>query len=213
MRRDGSNPTRRNVLRTLGATAVAGAGLAAASGSASAIETKHRLARAYSDEGALRAAFEEHGSALRETLVAEGVVGESFDFGDVDFRIDPDETGLRPSAADGVAGVTAFQEDGEFTAFGSVSTSTDTHDLALFVQPERGEVYALAEPKSGDRRITVTGSGATASSCQHTECASCCQEDYRTEKTYDCCITDEGCVVIDSNCGCFDCDCGDLTTC
>lgn len=213
MSRDDAHPTRRNVLRKLGATAAVGAGLVGASGTASAIEVKHRLTRAYSDEEQLRAAFERHGDGLRDALVAEGVVDESFDFADVTFDIDSDETGLEPAADDGVAGVTAFREDGVFTAFGSVSTSSDTHDIALFVQPERGEAYALAEPKSGDRRIGVTESGASTSSCRHTECESCCDENYRTEKTYDCCIEECCCVVVDSSCGCFDCDCGDISTC
>jgi len=213
MSRHDTRPTRRNVLRRLGAAAAVGAGLGATTGTATAIETKHRLSQAYSDEEELRAAFERHGDGLRDALVAEGVVGSNFDFGDLAFDVDPDETGLEPSAADGVAGVTAFREDGEFTAFGSVSTSTDTHELALFVQPQRGKTYALAEPKAGDRRIGVTESGTSTESCQYTECESCCDENYRTEKTYDCCIEECCCVVIDSSCECFDCDCGDISTC
>lgn len=212
MSRD-THPSRRNVLRTLGAAAAAATGVGAAVGTASAVETKRQLARAYSDESSLRAAFERHGDGLRDALVAEGVVDERFDFGDLAFEVDPDETGLDPSAADGVAGVTAFREDGEFTAFGSVSTSSDTHDLALFVQPQRGEAYALAEPKAGDRRIGVTGSGVSTGGCTYTECTSCCEEDYRTEKTYDCCIAEDECFVVDSSCSCFDCDCGSATTC
>lgn len=206
---------RRSVLKTIGATAVVGAGLGAASGTVTALKTKQQLTRSYSDEGRLRTAFQRHGDDLRATLVDEGFVGENFDFGSVEFELDAEVTGLEPKADDRLAGVTAIREEGTFTAFGMASTSSDTHEVALFVQPERETAYALVEPKDADDRFIVTDAGVSPTgTCDDTDCGTCCTENYRTWKNYECdayC----NCSVVETDCGsnCFDCDCGDLTTC
>lgn len=198
---------RRSVLKTIGATALAGAGLGAVSGSAAAIESKRQLTRGYHDEFRLRTAFEQHGAGLRETLLDAGFVAEDFDFRSVDFELDADVTGLEPSSDDRRAGVTAVYEEGTMTAFGMVSTSSDTHDISLYVQPERDEAYALVEPKSGDDRFIVTESGVSPQGCSYQTCGSCCADGYSTLKTYNCDSNCRNCSLYDTDCGCSDDDC------
>lgn len=214
MSHDDKRLDRRTVLKALGTTAAVGTGLAAGTGGAAAMKTKQHLAASYADEGSLRAAFEAHGDDLLAELRAAGVVGESFDFGDVDFAIDPDETGLGPTAADGLAGVSAVHEEGVFTAFGSVSTSSDTHEIALYVQPERGLAYARATPKSGGDTLRVSGDGVSPEGCSYTECGSDCSTCYDTKKYYNCDPDCTGCDLYDTDCSCCDCDaCPDCSAC
>lgn len=207
MSRNDSEFDRRSVLKTIGATAFAGAGLGAATGSASAVESKRRLTRGYRDEFRLRTAFEQHGAGLRAALVDAGFVADDFDFGSVDFELDANVTGLEPTSDDRRAGVTAVYEDGTPTAFGMVSTSSDAHEISLYVQPERDEAYALVEPKAGDDRFIVLESGVTPQGCSYQSCGSCCDSGYSTLKTYNCDPNCQNCSLYDTDCGCSDDGC------
>lgn len=203
--RDNTNQIdRRSVLKALGTTAMVGAGLGAASGSGAARVADDSLARAYAHETRLRFAFEQHGEGVRQTLVDEGFVAEGFDFWSVQFALDGDVTGLEPSAGDQLAGVTAVVEDGTPTAFGMASTSSDTHEIALFVQPERDEAYALVESKDGGDRMLVTESGVTPTGCSYQTCGSCCGTNYKTLKTYNCDPDCTNCSLYDTECSCKD---------
>lgn len=198
---------RRSVLKTMGSAAIVGAGLVGSSGSAGAIETKRRLTRTYSVESRLQAAFAQHGQGLVASLVENGIVSADFDLDSVEFAIDEEVTGLEPTAQDRLAGVTAIREDGTYTAFGMASTSSETHDIALYVQPEREEAYAIVEPKAGDERLIVTESGVTPAGCKGSECGYCCDPENRTLKKYQCDSTCTDCWVSSSSCSCADLAC------
>lgn len=204
--REGVNFDRRTVLKTASAAAVVGAGTAASSTSAAAMRTKQELAAAYADEGELRAAFEQHGDDLVDALHESGVVDASFGLDDLAFDLDGDVTGLDPTDPDRLAGVTAVKEGGTFTAFGMVSTSSDTHEIALYVQPERGVAYARAEPKDGGDPFLVSGDGVSPEGCYIDQCGdacSCCC--WVTRKTYSCDSNCENCYLYDTDCSCNVC--------
>lgn len=213
MRNDSNQIGRRNVLKMLGSTAAAGVSVAATSGTAVATETRNRLVRAYSDERRLRAAFQQHGEGLRRTLVDEGVVPEDFDFGTLTFDLDSDVSSLEPAARDGLAGVTAVEREGVYSALGIASASSATHDIALFVQPEREKAYALVEPKAGDEQLLATDSGAQLTGdCFYTTCTNeCCADATAIEDQWSCRIDGSGnctdCEVTGTSCNCPDCSC------
>jgi hypothetical protein len=213
MSRDDRHLDRRSVLKAIGSTAAVGAGLGAASSSAAAIETRNRLLRSYSDEQRLQSAFQEHAGGLRRALADEGIVAEDFDFGELSFEIDAEVSGLEPAAQDGLAGVTAVERNGVQTALGIVSASTDTHDLALFVQPELERAYALVEPKAGDERFLATDLGVQPTGdCFYTECTNdCCADATAIEQEWQCRLDRSGnctdCEITGTSCNCHDCDC------
>ena len=195
------------MLKTLGTTAIVGAGLGAASGIGAA-RTGDELARAYADESRLRVAFAQHGEGLRRTLVDEGFVSENFDFGSVEFDVDEAVTGMEPSAEDRLAGVTTIGETGTRTALGMASTSSDSHEIALFVQPERDEAYALVEPRGGGDRFVVTEDEVSPRACTGTVCTdSCCGDGIAYEETYECNSDCSDCWVTERSCGCDNCSC------
>lgn len=209
---------RRSVLKTIGSTAVAGIALGATSGSAAAIKTPHHLETAYSDPTRLRFAFAQHGEGVRQTLIENGIVAEDFDFGDLTFGVDTSVNGLEAEAADHSATVTAHTVEGTMTAIGAVSTSTDTHDITLYVQPERDEAYAFVDPKNSDERFVATDSELEPSSCGWAECTSnCCAEDTATKEYWECTIDGSGnctdCFISDTACSCSDCSCGSENVC
>lgn len=209
MSSDDNRLDRRSVLKTIGSAAVAGVGVSATTGTVAAVQTKRRLTRAYSDETRLRFAFEQHGEGLRQTLVDEGFVAEDFEFGALDFDVDPEVIGVEPTADDRLAGVAAITQDGTATAFASVSTSSDTHDISLFVQPERDEAYALVEPKGGGDRVLVTEDEVSPQGCSYEGCTTdCCGGDKEAYyKTWDCDSNCENCKVVDASCTCETCEC------
>lgn len=203
MQGDNERLDRRSVLKTIGATAVVGTGLTTTTGTV--VAESDRLARNYRNERRLRVAFEQHGAGLREQLAKAGFVGEEFDFGDVDFSIDADVTGLEPAAEDRLAGVTGTVEEGTVTALGMVSTSSGTHDIGLYVQPERDDAYALVEPKEGDQRFIVTDAEVTPQGCSYTSCVEeCCSENYKKSNTYNCDPNCTNCSVYSTDCACSD---------
>lgn len=206
---DGTRLDRRTVLQSLCAAATVGTGLTAAAGSAAAttIQRKRDLTRRYHDPDSLRSAFAEHGGPLRETLVSEGVVPADFRFEDLAVDLDGDVTGLEPTADDRRAGVSAMVEDGTTTALGMASTSTDTHEIALFVQPEREEAYALVEPRDGGDRLLVNGDDVTPTGCFYETCHSCCAVGYSTKKRHECDSDCQNCSVTETSCSCSDCGC------
>ncbi|WP_128478423.1 hypothetical protein [Halorussus pelagicus] len=196
---------RRTMLKRIGTTAAVGAGLVSTTGGAAATaREKARLVGEYHDERALRSAFERHGRDLRETLVDEGFVPEDFEFRALDVGLDSEVTGLEPTAADSLAGVTAIREEGTTTALATVSASSSTHELALFVQPERETAYALVEPKSGGDRLLVDESGVTPTGCRYQTCGSSCADNYSTLKNYNCDVNCRNCKVYDTECACPD---------
>jgi len=201
---DSNRLDRRSVLKALGTTAAVGTGLAASTGSAAA-----QVARAYGDESSLRAAFEAHGGDLRDTLVAEGIVRDERVFGDLAVDLDDEVAGLEPTAADSLAGVTGVREGGTTTALGAISTSSDTHDIALYVQPQRGEAYARVTPKGGGDTFLVNGDGVSPEGCEYTECvdegdctSSYC---YTKKKYYSCDSNCRNCSVYKTDCSCYVC--------
>ncbi|MFC4449927.1 hypothetical protein [Halorussus aquaticus] len=203
MHGDNKRLDRRSVLKTIGAAAVVGTGLTTTTGTV--VAESDRLARNYRNERRLRVAFEQHGAGLRQQLVDAGFVSEEFDFGDVNFDIDPDVTGLEPTAEDRLAGVTGTVEKETVTALGMASTSSDTHEIGLYVQPERDEAYALVEPKDGDRRFIVTDSEVTPQGCSYTGCVEeCCAENYKKQNTYNCDQNCRNCYVYSTDCACSD---------
>lgn len=208
MRDNNDQLDRRSVLKALGTTAMVGAGLGAASGSGAARSRDDTLARAYADETRLGFAFAQHGEGLRQTLVDEGFVAEDFDFRSLRFDLDERVTGLEPTAENGLAGVAAIVEEGTPTAFGMASTSSDTHEIALFVQPERDEAYAFVEPKDGGDRVVVTENQVSPRGCTGTTCTdSCCGDGIAYEETYECNSDCSDCWVTDRSCGCDNCEC------
>lgn len=199
---------RRTVLKRIGATATVGAGLASTTGSATAtMREKTQLVNQHHDTQSVRSVFARHGEDLRAKLVDRGFITEDFEFESLPVELDSEVTGLDPTAKDARAGVTAIHEDGVTTALATLSASSATHEIALFVQPERDKAYALVEPKSGDDRVLVSESGISPTGCSYQTCGSCCDEDYSTLKTYDCDSNCENCEVVDTDCGCEDCDC------
>jgi hypothetical protein len=198
---------RRSVLKAIGTTAVVGAGLGSVTGSAVAQSEADQLARNYDDETRLRFAFEQHAGGVRQTLVDEGIVAEDFDFGTLEFDLDSGAKGLEPTAEDRLAGVTGLV-DGPTSAFGFVSTSSDTHEISLYVQPERDDAYALVEPLGGGERLLVQESSVSPTGCTYTECQNeCCTEDYKEKYYYDCDSNCQNCVVYDQDCSCKDTIC------
>lgn len=202
---DDTRLDRRTVLKALGSTAAVGTGFTAGTGGAAAQAT-----RAIGNESALREAFEHHGDDLRETLVAEGFVPADFAFADLAFDLDPAVSGLDPGDADRLAGVTAVAGDGTITALGMVSASSDTHDLALYVQPGRGKAYARATPKDGGDTLKVSGDGVTPEGCTYTSCnedGTCdSYQCFINRDHYSCDSSCRNCDVYKSDCGCCDCN-------
>lgn len=199
---------RRTVLKRIGATATVGAGLASTTGSAAAtMKEKTHLVNRHHDAQSVRSVFARHGNGLRAKLVDEGFVSEEFEFESLAVELDSEVNGLAPTAEDARAGVTAIHEEGTTTALATLSASSDTHEIALFAQPERDRAYALVESKSGDDRVLVSESGVSPTGCSYQTCGSCCDEDYSTEKTYNCDSNCENCEVVDTDCACQDCNC------
>lgn len=197
---------RRSVLKILGATAVAGAGLGVASGLGAARTRKDAHARAYADERRLRTVFAQHGEGLRQTLVDEGVLPRDFDFGSVSFDVDDDVRSLEPVGEDRHASVTAHDVRGTRTAILALSKRTDSHDVTLYVQPERDEAYAVVEPQDSDERFVATEDAVTTADCDFDVCTnSCCDSYSATEEHWDCQEEAGGCgncYVTDLGCNC-----------
>lgn len=199
MSNDSGSFDRRTVLQTIGATALLGVGTVAASGSESTIEVKRRLTAAYADEDRLRAALAEHAGAVVATLREEGFLGAGFDVAALNLELDPDAGGVAPTAADGRAGVSAVVRDGTATALGMVSTSSEDHDVSLYVQPQREEAYAFVEPKGGGDRLVVTAGDVEPLGWSYTSCEGCCMTETVTKVTWNC---TDACRVYDTDCGC-----------
>lgn len=198
---------RRTVLKSIGATAALGTGFASTTGSAAATDPKkRRLADEYRDGQNLISAFERHGGDLRATLVAEGFVGEDFSFQSLDIELDSEVNEVEPTDHDTLTGVTAITEEGTTTAFASVSASSETHELALFVQPERDKAYALVEPKSGGDRLLVSESDVSPTGCIRESCSDqTCDTCYNLAKTYECDSYCENCELTGTSCECYFC--------
>lgn len=197
---------RRSVLKTIGSAAILSTGVGLASTPAAA-QKADRIARNYDDPTRLRFAFAQHAEGVRQTLIEEGLVSEDFDFGSLEFDLDPNADGLEPTAEDHRAGVSGVV-DGTLSAFGFVSTSSDTHDISLYVQPERDEAYALVEPLGSNERFLVRESSVSPTGCAYTECQNeCCSEDYKKKYYYDCNSQCTDCVLYDRDCSCKDTVC------
>ena len=208
MSEENSGFDRRSVLKALGTTAMVGAGLGAAAGSGAARVDDDEFAKAYADETRLRFAFAQHAEGVRRTLADEGFVAEDFDFWSLRFDIDEDVEGIDPTTDDRVAGVSSLLDHGEPTAFGMVSTSSDTHEISLYVQPHRDEAYALVEPKGGDERFIVKDSEVTPQGCTYKSCSNdCCSDLTSYRYQYDCGSDCRDCVVYRKWCECEDSTC------
>jgi hypothetical protein len=213
---DGTPLDRRTVLKRIGTTAAVTSGLLAASAPGAAeVREKTRLIDSYHDPRSVRSAFASHGSEVRSKLVAEGFVAEDFDFGALDVELDPDENGVEPEADDASAGVTAITKDGTTTALAAVSTSSATHEIALFVQPERDEAYALVEPTGGGDRVLVTEDQVSPEGCLGSRCTDswCDSPCYKTAEELSCDENCENCKVTGTKCTCHGCSCDDRAWC
>ena len=199
---------RRSILKGIGSAAAGGAALAAP-GIAAAEEPE--LERRYADEAGLREAFREHAADLPAALAEAGVVSDAFDFDRLAFEVDPDATGMQPTDPDGRAGVTVTRALGPRSALGMISTSTDAHDISLYVQPQRDESYAVVEPKDdGDRFIVtdegdVTTTGCAGYTCTCERCYNPNGVMYYVEEYYECNYDCTDCWVEDTSCECTSC--------
>lgn len=201
MSRDSDAFDRRTVLKRIG-TAATGAATFAASAQARDLEGQ------YDDRASLLGAFDEHAADLPAALVDAGVVDEEFDFGELDVEFDPELTGMRPTEVDGVAGVTVAYGQGPATALGMISTSTDDHEISLYVQPQRDESYAVVEPADGGDRFVVTDVGdVTTLGCAgwNCTCERCDNPNgaiYYWEEYIECNADCTDCWVQDTSCSC-----------
>lgn len=202
MSRDAETLDRRDVLKTIGSTALVGSGLGVAAGSGAA--RSDDLAAGYRDERRLRLAFDRHGARLLETLVEAGIVPEDFDFHSLRFDLDADATGLEPVGEDGRGVVTSVRDGATPSALGMVSTSIDGYDVNLYVQPERDLAYALVEPRGSDERLLATGDGVSPADCTYIECSQeCCSSGFSYEYVYECYDSCSGtCYVTSKTCSC-----------
>ena len=201
MSRDEIN--RRSVLKQFGVVAAGGATLAAV-GSESA--KARQLEAQYHGREQLLEAFRTHGAGLPAALSEAGVVDETFDFGNLAFELDPEVTGMEPTDPDGLAGVTVTHTGGPTSALAMLSTSTDTHEISLFVQPQRENSYAIVESKADGDRLLVSDDGeATPASCTYWECSDdlcSISPDYYWEEQYICDTNCRNCEVNDRECRC-----------
>lgn len=199
---------RRNVLKHIGGAA-AGSLAVASSGLASAENAE--LEERYAGREGLLDAFGEHAADLPPALAEAGVVSEEFDFDRLDFEVDPDATKMKPTDADGRAGVTVVRGSGTPTALGMVSTSADDHEISLYVQPQRGESYAFVEPKGdGDRFVVTDDDEVTTLGCTYKSCT--CERCYNPqgvmwyyEEEYHCNTSCTDCWVEGKECTCTSC--------
>ena len=199
---------RRSVLKQLGVVAAGGTTLAAAGSEAA--EARQLEAQYYGREQLLEA-FHTHGAGLPAALSEAGVVDETFGFGDVAFELDPEVRGMEPTEEDGLAGVTVTATDGPRTAVGMISTSTDGHEVALFVQPERNEAYAIVESADDGDRFVVTDDGSVEPlGCAYYSCT--CERCYNpngvmyyVEEYYECTADCTSCWLEDTSCVCTSC--------
>lgn len=198
---------RRSVLKSIGAAAAGGAVLA---GSGVASAERPDLERQYADRASLLGAFREHATDLPAALADAGVVSEAFDFGRLAVEIDPKATRVQPTDADARAGVTVTQARGPRSALGMISTSTDAHEITLYVQPQREKSYAIVEPKDGGDDFVVHDDGDVSPlGCAYEECT-CerCQNPngvgYYVLEHYRCNTNCRDCVVNGTSCECTD---------
>lgn len=198
---------RRSVLKSIGAAAAGGAVLA---GSGVASAERPDLERQYADRASLLGAFREHAAGLPAALAEADVVSEEFDFGRLDVELDPDATRVQPTDADARAGVTVTQANGPRSALGMISTSTDDHELTLYVQPQREKSYAIVEPKDGSDDFAVHDDGeVTPLQCFYSECT--CERCYNPKgvgyhvlEDFECDVNCRNCVVTGTSCECTD---------
>jgi len=196
---------RRSVLKTIGGAAAGGMALAA-TGTASA--ERAELEQEYADSTSLREAFREHAADLPAALAEAGVVTGEFGFGDLDVEIEESATRVQPTDADGRAGVTVVQANGPRTALGMISTSTDAHEVTLYVQPQRERSYAIVEPtEDGDDFVVHDDGEVEPLQCLYEECTCeyCYHPDgfgYNVLEQYRCNINCNDCVVEGTSCEC-----------
>lgn len=196
---------RRSILKGIGGAAASGAALAT-SGVAAAEEPD--LERQYADRTSLLGAFREHAADLPATLAEADVVTEEFDFDRLAVEFDPDVTGMQPTDADGRAGVTVTQARGPRSALGMISTSTDDHEITLYVQPQREKSYAIVEPKDGGDDFVVHDDGDVSPlACVYSECT--CERCYNPNgvgyyvlEDFSCDVNCRNCVVTGTSCEC-----------
>jgi hypothetical protein len=95
-------------------------------------------------------------------------------------------------------------------AVGPRGHGCETHDVALYVQPERDEAYAFVEPRDSDDRFLATESKLEPSSCGWTECSNdCCSEDLSYKEYWECYLDSSGncvnCYISDTSRECSNC--------
>ena len=146
---------RRSVLKTIGASAVAGvafAGSTTASSRPVPAELEQVKAE-FDDSVTARAAVAEHADALLEELADRGVLAAgsaaAFPTGEL---LSPGEYS---DVAEG-ATVRGARIDGEWDAEVATSVETDGHAVEIIVQPNRERSYALVDPKDGGDMYRLT---------------------------------------------------------
>lgn len=153
MSNDSNNSiSRRRVLEGLGT----GAAALGTIGSASARQsnelesaTRRSLARRYESPSLSRTLVADHGRETLEMLAEHGYLEDaSVDRLPLDTHFE-ERTAIRPESPRNGFAVTAIEADGVATAHITVSFATESHDVALYVQPERGTSYAVVVEESG----------------------------------------------------------------
>lgn len=145
---DSANPTRRSVLKGIGASAVAGI---AVTGTASAkpIAEMGRVEVAYDDAARARGVVAEHADPVLAELAANGVLARG-DVAELDF--------------DDLS-VDALAKDGTPTAQLETTTDVDGGEVEVLVRPETGRAYATVRT-DGDVYTVESAAGSDDVSTQ-----------------------------------------------
>lgn len=139
---DSANPTRRSVLKGIGASAVAGI---AVTGTASAkpIAEISRVEGAYDDTARARWAVAEHADPVLAELAANGVLDRG-NVAELDFED---------------LSVAAIVKDGTPTAQLETTTDVDGDEVEVLVRPETGRAYATVRT-DGDVYTVESAAGS-----------------------------------------------------
>jgi len=225
-----SDLSRRSVLNSIGA----GAGAVSIASVGSAEETGFHLRSRYRSPDQVEEAVEEHASEVITELHERDILGQaSVSALNLDNQIEAATVNSTDSSAVTIAqsetegySVMQLSDEGEAppTALIAVSKKTRSHRLALFVQPEREDGYAVVVPKGNEQRFLIDTSYDSAklvkSECgTRSTCGEVCSCTNNGRQAYynyirKDCYRDPGgigdsciCKEVSSRCGGGDCSC------
>jgi hypothetical protein len=201
---DETSVERRSILKNLGAAGAGGiaasSGLAAASssGRADPADVAKRKRQKYKKSKNAKKAVRKHGmSVLKELHERDFIRNPSVATLALN-RFFSDIRGMDAEFEEEGYGLTTFANEGDefLTSLLLISKNTDTHRMALYVQPERQKSYAIVQPDDGDRfmispsRETVklqSGSCSDRSYCGATcKCVNSGRQSYSNYVTEEC---------------------------